>query len=65
VGRLGGDEFAAILAELAMPSDAGLSRRRSSTSSGSPSIDGKETYVSASIGITLYPATATAPTRWS
>jgi len=57
VGRLGGDEFAAILAELAMPSDAGLVAQKIIDVLRQPfDLDGKETYVSASIGITLYPA---------
>jgi diguanylate cyclase (GGDEF)-like protein/PAS domain S-box-containing protein len=57
VGRLGGDEFAAILSELSIPSDAGLVAQKIIDLLRQPfDLDGKETYVSASIGITLYPA---------
>jgi diguanylate cyclase (GGDEF)-like protein/PAS domain S-box-containing protein len=57
VGRLGGDEFAAILTELSIPSDAGLVAQKIIDVLKRPfDLDGKETYVSASIGITLYPA---------
>jgi diguanylate cyclase (GGDEF)-like protein/PAS domain S-box-containing protein len=57
VGRLGGDEFAAILTELAIPSNAGLVAQKIIDVLRQPfDLDGKETYVSASIGITLYPA---------
>ncbi|HKW36933.1 MAG TPA: EAL domain-containing protein [Burkholderiales bacterium] len=57
VGRLGGDEFAAILSELSIPSDAGLVAQKIIDVLRQPfDLDGKETYVSASIGITLYPA---------
>jgi diguanylate cyclase (GGDEF)-like protein/PAS domain S-box-containing protein len=57
VGRLGGDEFAAILSELSIPSDAGLVAQKFIDVLRRPfDLDGKETYVSASIGITVYPA---------
>jgi len=57
VGRLGGDEFAAILSELARPGDAGLVAQKFIEVLKHPfDLDGKETYVSASVGITLYPA---------
>jgi diguanylate cyclase (GGDEF)-like protein/PAS domain S-box-containing protein len=57
VGRLGGDEFAAILAELAKPDDAGLVAQKFIETFKQPfDLDGKETYVTASVGITLYPA---------
>src|SRR5262249_44578192 len=56
VGRLGGDEFAAILTELSIPSDAGVVAQKFIDVMRQPfDLDGKETYVSASIGITLYP----------
>jgi diguanylate cyclase (GGDEF)-like protein/PAS domain S-box-containing protein len=56
VGRLGGDEFAAILTELSIPSDAGVVAQKIIDVLRQPfDLDGKETYVSASIGITLYP----------
>ena len=57
VGRLGGDEFAALLSELSIPSDAGLVAQKFIDVLRRPfDLDGKETYVSASIGITVYPA---------
>jgi diguanylate cyclase (GGDEF)-like protein/PAS domain S-box-containing protein len=57
VGRLGGDEFAAILSELGKPSDAGLVAQKIIDAFKRPfDLDGKETYVSASVGITLYPS---------
>src|SRR5882672_5140893 len=57
VGRLGGDEFAAILSELAKPGDAGRVAQKFIVAFNQPfDLDGKETYVSASVGITLYPA---------
>jgi len=57
VGRLGGDEFAAILSELARPGDASLVAQKFIDVLKLPfDLDGKETYVSASVGITLYPA---------
>jgi len=57
VGRLGGDEFAAILSELAKPADAGLVAQKFIDVLRQPfDLDGKETYISASIGITLFPA---------
>ena len=57
VGRLGGDEFAAILSELGRPGDAGLVAQKFIEVMKHPfDLDGKETYVSASVGITLYPA---------
>ena len=57
VGRLGGDEFAAILSELSIPSNAGLVAQKIIEVLRQPfDLEGKETYVTASIGITLYPA---------
>jgi diguanylate cyclase (GGDEF)-like protein/PAS domain S-box-containing protein len=57
VGRLGGDEFAAILSELREPGDAGLVARKIIDVLERPfDLDGRETFVTASIGITLYPA---------
>jgi diguanylate cyclase (GGDEF)-like protein/PAS domain S-box-containing protein len=57
VGRLGGDEFAAILSELGKQSDAGLVAQKIIDAFKRPfDLEGKETYVSASVGITLYPA---------
>jgi diguanylate cyclase (GGDEF)-like protein/PAS domain S-box-containing protein len=57
VGRLGGDEFAAILSELGKPDDAGLVAQKIIDVFKRPfDLDGKETFVTASVGITLYPA---------
>jgi len=57
VGRLGGDEFAAILSELAKPGDAGLVAQKIIDAFKRPfDLEGKETYVTASVGVTLYPA---------
>jgi len=56
VGRLGGDEFAAILSELAKPGDAGLVAQKIIDVFKRPfDLEGKETYVTASVGVTLYP----------
>src|SRR5882672_9677359 len=57
VGRLGGDEFAAILSELAKPGDAGLVAQKIIDVFKRPfDLEGKETYVTANVGVTLYPA---------
>ena len=57
VGRLGGDEFAAILSELGKPGDAGLVAQKIVDVFKRPfDLEGKETYVTASVGVTLYPA---------
>jgi diguanylate cyclase (GGDEF)-like protein/PAS domain S-box-containing protein len=56
VGRLGGDEFAAILSELRKPGDAGLVAQKIVDVFKRPfDLEGKETYVTASVGVTLYP----------
>jgi len=57
VGRLGGDEFAAILSELGKPGDAGLVAQKIIDVFKRPfDLEGKESYVTASVGVTLYPA---------
>jgi diguanylate cyclase (GGDEF)-like protein/PAS domain S-box-containing protein len=57
VGRLGGDEFAAILSELGKAGDAGLVAQKIVDVFKRPfDLEGKETYVTASVGVTLYPA---------
>jgi len=62
VGRFGGDEFAVILTDLAQPGDAGLVAQKLVDSLARPfELDGKTAFVSASIGITLYPSDATEP----
>jgi diguanylate cyclase (GGDEF)-like protein/PAS domain S-box-containing protein len=59
VGRFGGDEFGVILMDLAKPGDAGLVAQKINDSLAQPfDIDGHQIFVSASIGITLYPADA-------
>jgi len=57
VGRLGGDEFAAILSELSKPGDAGLVAQKIIDVFKRPfDLEGKETHVTASVGVALYPA---------
>jgi diguanylate cyclase (GGDEF)-like protein/PAS domain S-box-containing protein len=59
VGRLGGDEFGVILADLGRPGDAGLVAQKIIDALARPfHLDEHETYVSASIGITLFPSDA-------
>lgn len=56
VGRLGGDEFAVILTDIAQPRDARLVASKIMDALKQPvDLKGYETYVSASIGITLFP----------
>jgi diguanylate cyclase (GGDEF)-like protein/PAS domain S-box-containing protein len=56
VGRLGGDEFAVVLASLAKASDAGLVAGKVISALSAPfDLDRHETYISASIGISIYP----------
>jgi diguanylate cyclase (GGDEF)-like protein/PAS domain S-box-containing protein len=57
VGRFGGDEFGAVLSELGKPGDASTVAQKIIDALARPfSLDGNQTYVSASIGITLFPA---------
>jgi diguanylate cyclase (GGDEF)-like protein len=57
VGRFGGDEFGAIVSDLAKPGDAGVVAQKVLDALGQPfKLDAHDTYVSASIGITLFPA---------
>jgi diguanylate cyclase (GGDEF)-like protein/PAS domain S-box-containing protein len=57
VGRFGGDEFAAVLSDLARPGDASLVAQKIIEALAQPfDLDGYETYVSASVGITLFPS---------
>jgi diguanylate cyclase (GGDEF)-like protein len=54
--RFGGDEFGAIVSELAKPGDAGLVAQKVLDSISLPfQLDGQEVFISASIGITLFP----------
>jgi len=56
VGRLGGDEFSAILSELVRPADASVVAQKIIDALSRPFVlDSHETYVSASIGITVFP----------
>jgi diguanylate cyclase (GGDEF)-like protein/PAS domain S-box-containing protein len=56
VGRLGGDEFAIILTELADVNDAALVAQKILGVLCAPlDLDGREAFVSASIGIATYP----------
>src|SRR5205823_2269279 len=56
VGRLGGDEFSAILLDLSQPGDASIVAQKIIDALGRPfELEGHETYVSGSVGITLYP----------
>ena len=57
VGRLSGYEFAIVLSNLAGPDDASLVAQKIMATLGKPfNLYGKEVFVSASIGITLFPS---------
>jgi len=56
IGRLGGDEFAIVLSNLSQPTDAGVVAQRIITALSTPfDLEGSDCYVSASIGIAVYP----------
>ena len=56
VARMGGDEFTLLFEDLRRAEDAGtLARKLLGALAGSYALDGKEIYVSGSIGISLYP----------
>jgi diguanylate cyclase (GGDEF)-like protein/PAS domain S-box-containing protein len=62
VGRFGGDEFGAILSDLAEPGDASIVAQKIIDSLARPfELDGHATYVTASIGIALFPADSEEP----
>jgi diguanylate cyclase (GGDEF)-like protein len=62
VGRLGGDEFGVVLANLGKPGDASLVAQKIIDELARPvELDGHETYITASIGISVYPADAVEP----
>jgi diguanylate cyclase (GGDEF)-like protein/PAS domain S-box-containing protein len=62
VGRFGGDEFGAIISDLSRPGDAGTVAQKVLDSLAQPfRLDANETYVSASIGITLFPSDGDSP----
>jgi diguanylate cyclase (GGDEF)-like protein/PAS domain S-box-containing protein len=59
IGRLGGDEFAVVLSNLGAVQDAEAVAHKIIQSIDDPfQLDGGEVYVTASIGITLYPSDA-------
>jgi len=61
-GRFAGDEFGAILSDLVKPGDAGLVAQKILDTLAQPfHLEGQETFISASIGITLYPADGASP----
>jgi len=56
VGRLGGDEFAIMLSNLTSAQDASLVAQKIMASFNEPfKLEGADFYVTASIGVTLYP----------
>jgi diguanylate cyclase (GGDEF)-like protein/PAS domain S-box-containing protein len=60
VGRLGGDEFAIVLSNLSSAQDANLVAQKIMVSFKDPfKLTGVELYMTASIGITLYPDDST------
>ncbi|HEY7238238.1 MAG TPA: EAL domain-containing protein [Burkholderiales bacterium] len=62
VGRFGGDEFGVVLANLGKPADASLVAQKIIDALSRPvALDGHETYITASIGIAVYPSDAAEP----
>jgi len=62
VGRFGGDEFGAIVSDLSKPGDAGVVAQKVLDAIAHPfRLDEHETFVSASVGITLFPADGDEP----
>jgi diguanylate cyclase (GGDEF)-like protein/PAS domain S-box-containing protein len=62
VGRFGGDEFGVVLANLGKPGDASLVAQKLIDALARPvELDGHETYITASIGISVYPGDAAEP----
>jgi diguanylate cyclase (GGDEF)-like protein/PAS domain S-box-containing protein len=62
VGRFGGDEFGVVLANLGKPGDASLVAQKIIDALARPvELDGHETYITASIGISVYPADGAEP----
>ena len=56
VGRFSGDEFGAIVSDLSKPGDASLVAEKIIAALARPyDLDGHETFISASVGITLFP----------
>ena len=59
VGRLGGDEFAVVLAGLDKPDNAGVVAKKIVAALAEPfDLEGQRTYISASIGIAVFPEDA-------
>ncbi len=57
VARLGGDEFAVLLEDMARPEDASRVARKLLEALGEPfTAEGREFYLTASIGVSLFPA---------
>jgi diguanylate cyclase (GGDEF)-like protein/PAS domain S-box-containing protein len=57
IGRLGGDEFAFVLTHLGRPDDAALVAQKVVAALARPfTLEGQEVYVSASLGIGVYPS---------
>ncbi len=57
VGRMGGDEFAFVLSELRRPDDAALVAQKVVSALARPFLlEGQEIYVTASLGIGIYPS---------
>jgi diguanylate cyclase (GGDEF)-like protein/PAS domain S-box-containing protein len=62
VGRLSGDEFAVMLSSLAKADDAGTVAQKIVEELAAPfSLNGHQAYISASIGIALYPSDGREP----
>jgi diguanylate cyclase (GGDEF)-like protein/PAS domain S-box-containing protein len=62
VGRFGGDEFGAILTDLSKPADASLVAQKMIDALSQPfQLDTQETFISASVGITIYPTDGELP----
>jgi len=62
VGRLSGDEFAVILSNLAKADDAGMVAQKIVDALAAPfDIDGHQAYISASVGIAIYPGDGKSP----
>ena len=62
VGRFGGDEFGVVLSGLGKPGDASRVAQKMLDALARPVVlNGHETYITASVGITLYPGDGTEP----
>jgi diguanylate cyclase (GGDEF)-like protein len=62
VGRLGGDEFAVVLSDMFAASDADVVAQKLMSALAQPFIlDGREVFVNASAGITLFPTDSEDP----